>query len=440
MILLGGCNNYLEVKPDPLLVTPNSLESLQALLDNPIKMNLSTNSFAQGSSDEYYLEDQTFNSFSQTDRSIYVWDNYDYQWDNDWAQGYVIVFTCNLILEQLESIPRTSENASMWDNIKGSALFFRAHSYLTMLWSYALAYDEQVSDHELGIVIRKFSNPHDPSIRSSVTECYQQVITDLEHAVKFLPRTQEHVMRPSQAAGYGMLARTYLSMRKYEEALKYAEYSLGLLDLGNVLDYNDPEMINIDSGTPFRRFNRETVFYSEIRLLTYTVVPQFSFVDSTLYKSYDHFDLRKRAFFNNNTGKALFKGTYATGMYLFSGITIPELILMQVECLSRLGSAEKARNILIEFLQNRYETGTQLIFSQDNREFLDQVLLERRKELVMRGLRWMDVKRLNKENRDILLSRKINGEIYVLPPNDLRYALPLPQDIITISGMKQNPR
>lgn len=58
----------------------------------------------------------------------------------------------------------------------------------------------------------------------------------------------------------------------------------------------------------------------------------------------------------------------------------------------------------------------------------------------MRGLRWMDLKRLNKDSANIILTRQVNGQTYTLQPNDLRYALPLPEDIIQITGMQQNPR
>ncbi|SEM08104.1 hypothetical protein SAMN05216436_101351 [bacterium A37T11] len=57
----------------------------------------------------------------------------------------------------------------------------------------------------------------------------------------------------------------------------------------------------------------------------------------------------------------------------------------------------------------------------------------------MRGLRWMDIKRLNKEGANITLTRNLNGQIYTLPPNDPRFALPIPEDVIDLSGMQQNP-
>ena len=58
----------------------------------------------------------------------------------------------------------------------------------------------------------------------------------------------------------------------------------------------------------------------------------------------------------------------------------------------------------------------------------------------MRGLRFMDIKRLNVVGAEIIMKRLINGEEIILPPNDLRYALAIPEDVIALSRIVQNPR
>ena len=65
---------------------------------------------------------------------------------------------------------------------------------------------------------------------------------------------------------------------------------------------------------------------------------------------------------------------------------------------------------------------------------------KRRKELLFRGLRWADVKRYNREGANIVLSKTVNGKTFLLPPNDLRYAIAIPEDIIGMTGMPQNDR
>jgi AAA+ ATPase superfamily predicted ATPase len=96
---------------------------------------------------------------------------------------------------------------------------------------------------------------------------------------------------------------------------------------------------------------------------------------------------------------------------------------------------------LNHLLVRRWKTGTFVPFTAATaEEALDLILLERRKELVFRGVRWMDLKRLNKEGRNIELVRNLDGQIYRLAPNDLRYAMAIPKDIIQMTGIAQNPR
>jgi len=57
----------------------------------------------------------------------------------------------------------------------------------------------------------------------------------------------------------------------------------------------------------------------------------------------------------------------------------------------------------------------------------------------------MDVRRLNKfDNKGIILRRTsaVTGVVkqYELGPNDLRFAYPIPKDVVLMSGLKQNPR
>ncbi|WP_143754113.1 hypothetical protein [Chryseobacterium sp. 52] len=59
---------------------------------------------------------------------------------------------------------------------------------------------------------------------------------------------------------------------------------------------------------------------------------------------------------------------------------------------------------------------------------------------MIRGLRWSDLKRYNSDGANITLTRTVNGQTNTLPPNYLRYAVAIPEDIITLTGMSQNPR
>jgi hypothetical protein len=110
-------------------------------------------------------------------------------------------------------------------------------------------------------------------------------------------------------------------------------------------------------------------------------------------------------------------------------------------CLARAGNKDAAIASLDTLLSKRWKTGMYHSPVVGNAgEALQLILKERRKELLFRGLRWMDIKRLNKEGYAITPKRIVNGQPHSLMPNDNRYALSLPQEIVDMTGMPQNPR
>src|SRR5690606_9850231 len=192
-------------------------------------------------------------------QEAYVWEQSPYVFNNDWARSYNTANIANICLDQLIKIDRTPQNASAWDNVKGSALFYRAYTFLNLLWIHAKAYDKETAAEDLGIVLRLNADFNEKSVRVSVAESYDQIIRDLEETVDLLPQLPRHVMRPSKAAAFGLLARTYLSMREYAMALDYADRCLEMKN--DLMDYND---IDPALPRPFESFNPEVIFHSSV--------------------------------------------------------------------------------------------------------------------------------------------------------------------------------
>src|SRR5690606_25401527 len=113
-------------------------------------------------------------------------------------------------------------------------------------------------------------------------------------------------------------------------------------------------------------------------------------------------DLRKEVYFiENPDGRILFRGTYLgqTGTN-FVGLALDEVYLTYIECLIRLNEASRASTVLKDYLKTRYKEVSKLEISEDSSvRLLEYVLEERRKQLVFRGVRWMDLRRLNKDTR-----------------------------------------
>jgi starch-binding outer membrane protein, SusD/RagB family len=439
-----SCKKYLDEPPSTNLGYPTTIANCQALLDNYQVMNIGrTPNLLEASCDNYFLLQTQFNSISEPSRDAYLWQIPFFSVTNDWILAYAPIYHANVCLENIEKIER-SDNVGAWNNVKGSALFFRAYYFLSLSWTYGKAYDETTSNDDLGIVLKKNTDLYEPNYRASVKQTYEQIIADARQAIQYLPDTATHPLRPSKAAAYGLLARTFLSMRWYDSAGKYADKYLSLKN--KLIDFNgDPDLVSgfTTNISPFRVYNKETCFYSTTTLLLNIPGITSSHIDSTLYASYHVDDLRRTAFFSGAGPYKSFKGTYTQDVLeQFSGIATDEIYLIRAECYARRGDKDNALADLNALLVKRWIAGTFVPVTAASPEIaLTIILQERRKELLMRSLRWADIKRLNKEPiYTISLIRIVNGQTYTLLPNDNRYALPIPEIIISQSGIQQNPR
>lgn len=431
-----SCKEFLEEKSNFGLQSPNTIESLQGILDNSIDMNMNVPAFGDIHSDDYFFTEKEFNAVDDQSRAFYTWMGTTYNYPDDWAFLYVPVYQANVVLDAL---PKVDGGESVKDRIKGEALFYRAYQYLQGVWIYGKALDEETASIDLGIVLRETSDQTIPSKRSSVRACYNKVIADLETAVALLPQVAESPMRPSKLAGYAALSRTYLSVANYDSAFFYADKVLKVKH--DLLDYNDFSSADLLKPYPVQRLNKETIFYAQLTTSYPNLHPNFGLIDSTLYASYSDNDLRKSAFFKARGEYFSFRGNYTEALNLFGGMAIDEIILIRAETNIRLGYINKGLTDLNTLLLNRVKKGEFVPFSGLNQsEALKLVKIERRKELLMRGLRWIDIKRYNKYDGDNLkLIRYLNGKKFQLEPNSNIYALPLPTDIVMLTGIEQNP-
>ncbi len=436
-----SCKKYLDVKSDAKLVVPKTLQDLQGLLDDASVMNLRTTpSLGESSADDYFWLPATYQSQPIIAQQMYTWLPVDFTFGNDWNLAYQAIYNTNLSLSLLSDVQRNGSNAIAWDNVKGSALFYRSYYFLSLLAQFAKAYDSATADTDYGIVLKLNADFNEKSVRASVADCYNRIISDLELSLLLLPERPIITTRPSKVAAYALMARAYLYKRDYSNSLKYANEALKLQS--TLMNYNGDESINsLTANVTFRKFNKETIFYTEMGTNITLHLTTRARIDSNLYVSYHQSDLRKKAFFRLVSGYQQFKGSYAANATtLFSGLAVDEMYLTRAESYAYLGQIDLAMKDMDELLKSRWDKAAiyQPINITDRALALSFIRKERRKELLMRNLRWMDVKRWNKEGEGIVLRRKVNGAEILLQPNANYYALPIPKDVVLASGIPQN--
>ncbi|TPE42452.1 RagB/SusD family nutrient uptake outer membrane protein [Pontibacter mangrovi] len=441
---LPSCEKeFLELKPDKTLVVPTTLEDLQALLDHGAVMNTGTShALAEFGSDDYYVSTATWQLLPRPEeKNGYIWakEVYEGQPVNDWDYAYRRILYANTVLEGLEKLQPSPAQQAAWSQAKGMALFHRGWAFFQLAQLFAKPYDAATAAQDPGIPLRLSADVGAVPTRQSVAETYRQILEDLQAAEALLPEHAIVPQRPGKAAARQVLARTYLQLGDYQQALTSTEGALQLSS--TLLDYNT---LDTSAAFPFPTQgvgNPEIVFYSNQYALEILFAGRVQ-VDSVLYQSYDTLDLRRQAFFYYEGDKLTFKGSYEGFYSLSTALTTGELYLTKAECLARLGQPEEALHTLNQLLARRYEAGAFEPLTTDNTpDVLGRILEERRKELLFRGVRWQDLRRLNKDPRFAkTLVRHIDGKRYELPPNDPRYVWPIPDNVVQASGLPQNPR
>lgn len=441
-ILLCGAvscsEDFLEKKPDKKLVIPSTYDDMQALLDYYQVHNANTPGLGELSSDDYSISATNWSNLSSPyQKNAYVWAKEIWEGEKsiDWNNRYQQVFYANYVLEGLNELDKSKE-VSWWNQMRGSALFFRAHATYQLAQIFCPPYDKTSKNEGYGLALRTTSDLNVHIGRSMLQQTYEFILTDLKEAAALLPQTESYKTRPVKAAAYTLLSRCYLGMQDYDNALAYAD---------SALSYNYPlidfNTLNTAASYPMVQYNSEVIFHC---LMTrYTPLASSRLImDSTLYESYAEDDIRKAAWFKLSSGNYTFKGSYDGSLQLFNGLAIDECYLTKAECLARINRTDEAISVLNELLEKRFKTGSFVpVEASDSQQALLLILLERRKELLFRGIRWPDLRRLNLDPATAkTLYRNLNGTIYSLAPNSVNYTLPIADDVLQLSSIPQNER
>lgn len=439
-----ACDDKLDLKPTSSAILPETVEDLEMLLDNEV--NMYTTSFPQYSGDEYFIPTigDWQSTFFISTRNAAIWKPDIYEGEVeilDWNESYQAIFYCNSVLDVLSE--QDISNNLERQNLKGWALFARAYHFFDLAGVFAKPFDQNTAGTNLGIPLKLSADINEIVQRSTVQQTYDKIIKDALEASELLPTDIQDGKknRPSKVAVYAFLARVYLSMRQYDLAEVYADKALAIystLTDFNTLDKNTtrPFTFNAEETIYYSRVNATDNFNNAALTLTYGI-------NTDLIELYEVSDLRRQIYFQiNGIGNYNMKPINSLSSP-FTGLATDEIYLIKAECLARRDEAVEAMNILNQLLSTRWdrEAGTYQDEQAENAiEALDMILTERKRALIWRGLRWIDLRRLNMEGLNITISRKVGDEIYNLEPNSPLYVFPIPNDEVALSGLEQNPR
>lgn len=438
VMLFASCTKFLDAVPNKSSTIPTQLADYQQLLENELMFH-NMPEMGEFGTDDIQLSASFWESQLVNFKNAYIYakDVNEGAPLTDWNNSYKKIYFANVVLEGLEKLQITDANIKEKESLRGWALFCRANAHYDLEEVFGHPYKPGAAVNDLGIPLKLSSNLTEKLTRATVENTFNQILKDLNEAAALLPSNFSLVnrSRPGKAAAYALLARVYQTMQNYDMALEKANLSLGLYSV--LVDYNT---LNAAAKLPFSPLNNE-VIYNSTQIDYSTLYWQ---IDNSLYNSYSSNDLRKTVCFTENaTDKtAVFKGFYTATYNAFNGLATDEVYFIRAECYARQGKTDLGLADLNTVLVKRYKTNTYVPYTLAGvSDALALILRERRKELIFRNLRWTDLRRLNQDPRFAkTVTHMLNGVSYQLLPNDIKYALPLPELEVRENNLEQNER
>lgn len=434
-----SCDGFLDLKPKGIKI-PEASEDYERLLNHQPVQKASETYPVFMSDDVWMPYDAYVGAFSKLTlpkKHLYTFDSEVYgdgETDHFWEDSYNRIYYYNVIIDEIMDATHDTEEHKM--QLRAEALVGRAFEYLNLVNGYANHYDPATAATDPGVPLLLDQDLSKKDLqRASVQEIYDQIKKDLDEAAPNLPEKPAlNAFRASRPVGYGMLARMYLYMGNYKEALKNAEISLkNNSTLLNLLEYEvvDPMQLIGRINVPEAADNPENI-YARLPFMQMGVTAEV-YISEELNALYDHEnDQRFLLYFSDKfRGKQLDAPLWMPYLKVNLAMSTPEMYLIAAECEARIGSKDKAMEY-INTLRNYRIFNNVPLTATSNKDALKLVLDERRRELPMLGCtRIIDLKRLNREPEFAkTIVHEVEGVKYVLEPNSPKYILPIPPKVM----------
>ena len=230
--LLSSCEGFLDVKPSDSAAAETSITNA-----NDAKVVMSGLMRKMASSDYYGRNfvmygdvkggDFTIRSQGRGLDALYSF-NHSQSSNNYggyWAQIYHCILQANNLLLNIEKIIADGKGTAALDQYKGQALTARALMYFDLVRLYGKPYNMDKTSYGVPLILEPLDASDQP-LRASVEDVYTQIVKDLTDAAPLLAKTKQNGFL-NYYGNKAILARVYLTMDRYADALAAAEEVIG---------------------------------------------------------------------------------------------------------------------------------------------------------------------------------------------------------------------
>ncbi|MBQ4622060.1 MAG: RagB/SusD family nutrient uptake outer membrane protein, partial [Bacteroidaceae bacterium] len=389
---LTACDDFLDITPTGKVIAKTG-DEYRALLTYEYKYFAKDRYMTTLRTDEM-LMDMVKTSSTDKDAYLDLW-----RWKDEapspttsyfsWRTYYHTIYIANYVIGHQHEI--TNATKEEINQLVGESYMLRAYCHFLLVNLYAEPYTHCTPAGTRGVPMQLKADVNAIPASSSVEAVYQQVLSDLNEAEKYLNVEvweEGKNYRFNKVSAQALRARTYLYMGQWEEALKAATTVLETHNRLEDLTTNSYTLPNsyksVENIVALERFSSN--------LYTAINIPSPDFI--SMYRTGDQ---RRTKFYKRVTSStySLQKGGSDDNACSFR---TSEMYLIAAEASARLDSLENAVGYLVPLMEKRlnqsaYQTTLELVNSMTQEELIQEILDERARELAFEGHRWYDLRR-----------------------------------------------
>lgn len=388
-----------------------------------------------------------------------------------WIQHYVTINRANFAIGNISRMSADDIQESAKVRLVGEAKFLRALAYFNLVRTYG----------GVPLVLTETTQLEGLEVpRNSLSECYDRIITDLQDAKLVLPTVGQlpegYLGRATKGAATALLAKVYLTLGDYQNVVKETdevmqmEYKLW----DNYADNFDVEKENGQESIFEFQYKRNTPGVQGSNYNGYYRPPFVNIngwvgygdnpVTRNHYECYEEGDLRRDVNVRLYTKEEYpnMSSNYEFPCYVnkfqdpsplavrsqggennYPLLRYSDVYLMRAEALNALNPADaEAYNCLNTIRRRAFGLRMNEVSDIDIRpglskeDFLDVILLERRREFAFEGQRRFDLLRTHKLKEALMAQNPVIGAVV----EEKHYLLPIPVTELDANKLlEQNP-
>lgn len=453
MFLIQSCSSdLLDTAPESTKITANfyqdqsqleqGVNAVYASLQYTGQYQLAMLAIGEIPSDNTFDEVPANDSFTYGEFDFFTIQSNNSLLGSTWKDHYVGIQQANIVLNRIEGITMDSK----LKNIRiGEMRFLRALMYFNLVRIFG---DVPLVTKETTDVNEYFGQGRTPA-----ETVYDFIETELKASIDLLPAITTQKGRVTKGAALGILGKVLITRNKYKEALPYLTKIEGLgynllPDVAKIFDPSNKNNTEIIFDVQFTSGLSGNTEGSQ----AYQMFSPSGFVSGSkghnlptreIYNLLTSDDSRKNTYVGlTPNGVPYSKKLVKTSDAIVDGgsntivLRLADVFLLISECYAKTNDFTNS-NLYLNKIKIRAGVRTVNIF--DQQQLLDEIALERRKELVGEGHRWFDLVRTGKAVAVLTRYFQNTPGYNTAVIKDYNILMPIPQgQINTDPSIKQN--